>query len=515
MIYRELPFVEGDIFSVSTMRQGIANLHNLQYFSSIEPETPPGSAEGLMDLIINVEEGRTTDIHFGANFSGGTTGFPVEGFLEWTDKNFLGQGQEFSIGTTISASRQSLKFGFKENWLLGQRWSGGIDLSVDHSLASNVQQDVLPPIFTETDENRVPDPYNGYFVYADNGNYPDDHGNPVTETGSELAGLIESGDAITDYAYAVSKNEGIDGSYLMDYDSINLSFGLSTGYTYHSPIGRLGAGTRISTTLSYVTYEQGVYRPFEANIRNNWQAMQPITKWLINLTWDTRDFVYNPQNGFYIKQSATFTGGFLPSTRHFIYTNTKLQGFLTLFDIPVVDWFSLKGVLAANSALSFVWDPFNFNYPSPGEGETALFSGQFGATAQDLLFINGMMIARGWPQVYNGRALWDSWIELRMPIVEQYIWLDWFLSGTGMWSKTFADLSPNEFLLSDFRFSFGGGIRLTIPGFPIGLYLVKRFKFEETDGAYQAAWQGGNIFLVEDDETSGLDFVISFTADIF
>ncbi|MFP4442978.1 MAG: outer membrane protein assembly factor BamA, partial [Spirochaetia bacterium] len=80
VILRELPFQEGEIFSFGKIQQGLMNLNNLQYFQSISPETPPGSAEGLVDLIINVEEMNTADIQFGVNFGGGT-GFPLAGYV--------------------------------------------------------------------------------------------------------------------------------------------------------------------------------------------------------------------------------------------------------------------------------------------------------------------------------------------------------------------------------------------------------------------------------------------------
>jgi outer membrane protein insertion porin family len=59
--------------------------------------------------------------------------------------------------------------------------------------------------------------------------------------------------------------------------------------------------------------------------------------------------------------------------------------------------------------------------------------------------------------------------------------------------------------IDDFLFSTGGGARLTIPGLPIGLYLVKRFQFNNG----QVEWQAGNTGLL------GLDFVISFNTQIF
>ena len=53
---------------------------------------------------------------------------------------------------------------------------------------------------------------------------------------------------------------------------------------------------------------------------------------------------------------------------------------------------------------------------------------------------------------------------------------------------------------------------MTIPGLPIGLYMTKRFKFGD-DGAIE--WQGGSIFSNPDKPTSGVDLVISFTAEVF
>ena len=129
-------------------------------------------------------------------------------------------------------------------------------------------------------------------------------------------------------------------------------------------------------------------------------------------------------------------------------------------------------------------------------------------TSQELLYVDGMTMARGWSRVYDQKVLWDSWIELRIPIAPQYIWWDFYFSGTGSWAETdlFERLTP-----SDFLFGFGAGARLTIPGFPIGLYFTKRFKFENK----KIAWQGGNVFGSETNEAAGIDFVISFTADLY
>jgi outer membrane protein insertion porin family len=62
--------------------------------------------------------------------------------------------------------------------------------------------------------------------------------------------------------------------------------------------------------------------------------------------------------------------------------------------------------------------------------------------------------------------------------------------------------------LDDFRFSIGGGLRFTIPQFPIRLYLAKRFYRDEVDG-----WQWGEGDLPFFGTT--VEFVISLGGDTF
>ncbi|GMO34437.1 MAG: hypothetical protein Ta2F_10580 [Termitinemataceae bacterium] len=79
VILRELPLETGDIFSNTKITSGYSNLYNMQFFSSVLMDPRQGSAEGLMDLIINVEEQPTTDLQAGLTFSGSTDpdAFPI------------------------------------------------------------------------------------------------------------------------------------------------------------------------------------------------------------------------------------------------------------------------------------------------------------------------------------------------------------------------------------------------------------------------------------------------------
>lgn len=471
VIKRELPLTVGDIFSKRKIIEGISNLYNLQYFDIIEPETPQGSADGLMDLIINVEEGKTIDLQFGLTFTAAAGDFPIMAFVNVTDRNFLGRGQSASIGAEVSTDKQSLSLGFTENWLAGKRWSGGISLSVTHRTTGNALQDILDPIFpgSDLDDGEVPDPYEGYMVDPDTGE-------PSTDS-----------DAITDYEYALRHGQSIPSGYLMEYESWEITLGINTGYTWHTPIGRFNTSGGYSFSRTWYDYDDEIYRPYNETVRDNLLEWQSINRLWFSFYWDTRDVVYNPSKGFFFKQGVSYVGGILPSERNYILTNTKAQFFQQLFAIPIYKEWYFKIILALNSSLSIIWNQFD---------------GRLDITTDELLYVDGLTMARGWDRVYDGEVLWDNWVELRIPIMEKYVWMDWFYSITGIWpdKDSFTKMS-----LNDFYFTIGGGLRLTIPGLPIGFYFVKRYQYIDN----QIQWEDGALF----DKT--LDFVIGFTPSFF
>ena len=471
VIYRELPFEEGDIFSKAKVLQGLRNLYNLQYFTQVQPETPPGSAEGLMDLVINVEEGNTANINFGIMFAGGD--YPISGMLKWEENNFLGKGQSLGINAELSTLRQLISLSFEEPWLLDRRWLGGVSLSFEHAIVPNVAQDSLFPIFGGDEDNAVPDPYLGYLVDPDTGL-------PST-----------AADAITDYEYAINQGDSIPDQYLMDYTVWKFSLGFTTGYRYFTPLGWLGIRSGISTSLEQITYDADLFRPFDPVVREGNDAWKNVNKLGVTLYWDKRDFFLNPSKGFYIAQGATFAVGFPLGTREYIRTDSTLEGFLTLVDVPVGENWDFKLVLAAHSSWSFIFPQF--------WREDAI------AITNDLLYVDGWNIARGWPLERDLKALWDNRLELRMPIAEQLLWWVFFFDGV-VATPEIDDLKGMS--LDDFRFSIGGGLRFTIPQFPIRLYLAKRFYRDEVDG-----WQWGTGDLPFLGTT--VEFVISLGGDTF
>ena len=356
VIRREIPLEVGDVFSKAKVLEGLRNLYNTQYFTSVTPETPPGSVAGLMDLVFNVAEAKTTNLNFGLSVSGSQQGFPLIGFLKLSDNNFLGEGLGLSGGVNVSSTEQNLTFSFNTPWLFGKRWSNGISLTLDHTLVTEEPQDILPPIFTNQ-TNAVPDPYDGHYVFAQATNY-----NGTTyQAGDPFPGLpssldITQYDLETDYAYAISHGEIIPQSYLMTYDNYSITLGLNTGYSWFTQLGRFNATTGINSSLNWVYYNPSIYRPYNSVIRYNLDHNpSPINQYVLSGSWDTRDLVYNPSSGFYLKQSFAYTGGILPSARDYIRLDSRAEFYLTLWNVPVSDSYSFKGVGAFRSYLSLIY----------------------------------------------------------------------------------------------------------------------------------------------------------------
>lgn len=506
VIEREIPVQVGDIFSLGRIREGVQNLTNLQYFSAINPESLQGSVEGLMDLVINVEEAQTADIRFGVSF-GGNPEFPVAANVGWSDTNFRGQGQTLGFELNLSPVDQLLTVNFLERWFAGQRWSLGADVSVNRSRQSGVAQDILAPVFTEDDINAVPDPFEGYYVFSRETEYEgttyaagDLFPGVLPEDPVDAEAIIAEYDLVTDYAYAGGLSE-IPDQYLTDYTEWSISVGGNTGYRFRTTLGTLQLATSLRSSLNYVGYDPTLARPFDPVLRSNLRDWQLVNKLAFAGTLDRRQGQFlSPSSGYVLKQTATFTGGFLFGDRHYIRTDSTGEAYLTLFDIPVSDLWNWKLVLAGHSEISFVFP--QFWVPAEYAPATEPIAGS------ELLQTNPMFIARGWDALTGGEALWNNWLELRMPIFEQALWFDTFFDAVSLWE----DPSQIGTLgIENMLFTLGGGIRFTIPQFPVALYLAKRFTVDDTG----IQWREGTYFNWNDKPAGGLDFVFAFSANLF
>jgi outer membrane protein insertion porin family len=448
VIMREIPLEPGDVFSKAKVMEGMRNLYNLQYFSIVAPDTPFGSADNLMDLIMNVEEQPTTDVQFGLTFSGTSDpeAFPVSGMIRWNDRNLMGSGNSLGAEVNVSPDTQSLSVTYNHRWIFGLPLSGGFDFTVSHTERLTAMNNTSP-FFNGDEEYAFPDGFSSYTEYANASKIP-----PT--------------------------------AYLMNYQQWYASVGFSTGYRWSTPVGSLGLGGGIRTGFKINNYDSGLYRPFDPTIRGNNNTPIPANSVWTSLSLDRRDIYYDPTQGYYLTQRFGVYGLVPVEPEKFLRADSKAEYFHTLLNIPITEKYSFKIIGGLHTGLSFM-------LPQPGQ-ETVH------AELANQLAVDGMFVGRGWTGEYRnkGLALWESWAELRFPIVPGVLAWDFFADAAVV--KPTPNAFFKEFLMDDMRYSMGGGIRFTIPQFPFRFGFAKRFR--TIDGKLH--WEDGGI--------GGLDFVLSF-----
>ncbi|MCL1931809.1 MAG: outer membrane protein assembly factor BamA [Treponema sp.] len=473
VILREIPLEPGDVFSKTKVMEAWRNLMNLQYFSNVAPETPPGSDDSLMDLVFVVEELPTTDLQFGVTFSGSADPetFPISGLLKWNDRNFRGSGNQLGAELNASPDTGNLTLNYNHRWILGLPLDGGFDFTVQGARRKAAMNNSAPF-------------FNGDETYA----FPD---------------------GFASYSEYYSASRMPPQEFLMDYQQWYLSLGFSTGYRWYTPVGNLYLGGGVRTGLIRNSYDESIYRPFDPALREGNNQWTPKNSIWTTLSLDQRDLYYDPSSGYYVYERFGIYGllGEDIEREHYLRNDNKAQYFITLFNIPVTEKWNFKSVLAFHTGLSFI-------FKQPGRDV-----GSLTPTLEDAnkLSVDGMFIGRGWSSEYRikGLTLLDCWAELRFPIVPGILAFDFFFDAAGVEGSEgiegyyfgINNLGKRNFTIDNMRFSFGGGLRFTIPQFPFRFSLAKRFRTE--DGVF--TWMSGAIFRDKNNPNSGIDPVISFT----
>jgi outer membrane protein insertion porin family len=331
---------------------------------------------------------------------------------------------------------QTLTFGYTDNYFFGNRISGGINLTLSHKQLTT-GQDGMPPLF----DDGVPDPYT------------------VPISGG----------------YSLSS---IPAAYLMLYQDWEIALGLSTGYRMRTPFGDLGLGGALSFGIGMQDYDSTRYRPATAYLREFNDEWRLGNKAIARIYLNHLDLSYNPSKGYYLSERLTLAG-LLPDpyeSQQYFKTESKIEAYATLFNFPIFENWSWKMVLGVHSSFSTLtkksWDPLE--------------------VTNDWLMLDGTFNARGWNNLYGleGVGMWENWVELRMPIFEQFLWLDGFFDAAALQTlgglvdmtlptpysmtsqPTFAELGWN-----DMAMSIGFGFRFAIQQFPFRFYFAQKFTF--------------------------------------
>jgi outer membrane protein insertion porin family len=125
ILRREIPFVEGDLFTLQQLQRARQRLINLGYFESVNVETQPGTDKTRIIVNVEVTEKPTGVFSIGGGYSSVDS---FVGTLDISQNNFLGRGWQVALRIRAGGKSQQGTISFTEPWLFDRPLSAGFDL---------------------------------------------------------------------------------------------------------------------------------------------------------------------------------------------------------------------------------------------------------------------------------------------------------------------------------------------------------------------------------------------------
>ena len=125
ILRREIPFVEGDLFTLQKLQRARQRLINLGYFDMVNVTTQPGTDKNRIIVNVEVTERPTGIFSIGGGFSSVDS---FVGTLDISQNNFLGRGWQLSLRLRAGANSQQGIISFTEPWLFDRPLAAGFDL---------------------------------------------------------------------------------------------------------------------------------------------------------------------------------------------------------------------------------------------------------------------------------------------------------------------------------------------------------------------------------------------------
>lgn len=117
VIRRQFRSAEGDPFNPREVRQSAERIRALGFFSDAQVDARPGSATDQVIVDVNVEEQPTGSLSLGASY-GVDAGVGIN--VGFSESNFLGRGQAFSVAISSGADDTSSSISITEPAFLGR-----------------------------------------------------------------------------------------------------------------------------------------------------------------------------------------------------------------------------------------------------------------------------------------------------------------------------------------------------------------------------------------------------------
>ncbi|OHD56922.1 MAG: outer membrane protein assembly factor BamA [Spirochaetes bacterium GWF1_51_8] len=392
VLLRELIFTEGELWVQTKVRLSYEKLVQLQYFGNVNFVPQPGSAEGLVNIDIQVEEQRTGLITFGIGY-GTASGF--NGTAQITEKNFLGTGRVIGFKGEYGQKRQLLEVSFTEPWLFETPTYFSVSFSFARYLYDNIP----------CDEN--------------------------------FDGVIDG----TNINY-ISNNTASLPSYTSTNSYYKQSF--SFGLEIKKRLGIFWDG--------FISFGMTWYRDMDANFKNplilssTWQNNSSLSNSItqgyttkntlgLGFNWNSTDHPLNPLRGILGYLYMYNNGGLIGGNINYIRIKYGTSFYWNPF------W---KFVFALHGSGEFIMPQF---YQAEG-------GNKFVYDTADMLYFDGVYELRGWMNYpYRGESKAFYSTELRFEIYGQELWGAFFFDIGSLWAgyKDFT-FQPYNYM---FSFGFG------------------------------------------------------------
>src|SRR6056297_3103653 len=144
VIRRQFDVVEGDPFNPREIREAAERIRALNYFSDTDVNAREGARPDQVVVDVNVEEKTTGSLTFGASYS---TNSGVGISVGFSERNFLGRGQELTAAIAASENNVNYNFSFVEPAFLGRDVAFGLDFALLETNDDFSQFDTVDGVF--------------------------------------------------------------------------------------------------------------------------------------------------------------------------------------------------------------------------------------------------------------------------------------------------------------------------------------------------------------------------------
>ncbi len=443
VIERYIDIKPGETFNSTKIQRIQEKLFNTQFFNNVLVDVEPGSVEGLMNLVLEIEEGKTAMVSGGGGFST-SSGFSV--FAEVKENNFLGRGLQLGISGEYGEDLKRIGINFVEPYVFNLPFYFGFDFS---------------------------------YFYEDV--------NTGIEIGEDEWGFTE---------YSEYSRHGFNflfrfGTYFKRYYTTFITFDtIIQQYRQNGSQGALETGAvnvpnDISNELTDIIYNNdGSFK----RLQSSWNTTFVLSYSLVR---DSRNSSINPTRGWYGRYDIDLFFGYTELSRNTLKGFVAIPAFLgTSFAIygefgQILD--GATGRLKNDDSVLYSLNPFEDVRGWNNDLYTAF---KLNRGLSTYTFADGYLAAYGRSEV-------RFFFEYRIPIVKDVLGLVAFLDIGQLWlpypTVTTADgkneyTYGNEFMNisalfdpSQYIYSVGLGVRIMVPIFNIRLYAAKRFVYNKDD----------------------------------